>query len=1002
MRTLATRLVFIVLSLVLFLFFPISPVSAQTAFRFVSFGDSQNNSADLAITAAQMGSLNPAFLIFNGDLENDGATASNINTMVSGLGTLLSRTFLVRGNHDNHLSGSAAAWQSYFANLSRPLPNGVTNYVGIDSGSNYLSYSFDYGNSRFIGMDVPGDIGNLTSAQYTFMDSRLADAQSKGLTHAFIYFHGGEYCIETVHCGCTAANDARCTPANFINLANKYPVLTATFHGHEHVLGWVHMDSSRISTLTRSYEEFYTSPSTIYNSYDEKVYPARMDYYLSNVGNGRGFAAIDINGSSFTFSIYLTGTTSPKWSRTFTKGTQPPVTPTPTPTPPSTPTATPTTQPTPAPTGNTATLVRTVDLSKISPPAPDSGGITYVSHLNQLFVTDSEVEEMTNLYAGTNVFELGLTGSLLGKANTLGFSPEPTGIAYNTSNKHLYITDDDQKKVFDLNPGSDGVYFNSDDNVTNFSTSAFGAGDPEGIAYGNGELFIADGVNHKIYRVSLTGSLISSFDTGSYVTDAEGVTYHAGTKTIYVIDLSSRRVVEFSTTGAYIRTISISAANPVNPGDLVFAPSSSTSDAATTYNLYVVARGIDNNTDPTENDGKLYELSIPGLAPFPTTAPTPTPLPTPTPAGGRVLKYYGVDRGNPIDDTNYSILKQHSAKTIIVNTDVNNSASWPTIASLASKYDFNIVIWPSDTRGGNWPNCGWPEMPYVKSNPSDYIYKVKPVLDYFYNPSNWSGGNIKVIGIVSAHEPEWSCLMTIKEMADIRTQLKSYVQTKYGRDIQVWNYIDNVTDVGASGKVPDYTGLGDLAKIMDVAVTWQHCFGGAEGTCSYAKQKIINDRNALNAAGLDGKVDLVYLFQTFAQGSSYVMPTATEMNDWGCSFLNTGALDGFMWYSWGACWYSSDLYCPLSTHPNQGLWPVMNNVYNSCVTKDTQSTPNPTPIPAPKGDANGDGKVDESDYLIWSSYFGQSVTGGVSMGDFDKNGKVDGIDYVIWVNTYGK
>jgi hypothetical protein len=279
------------------------------------------------------------------------------------------------------------------------------------------------------------------------------------------------------------------------------------------------------------------------------------------------------------------------------------------------------------------------------------------------------------------------------------------------------------------------------------------------------------------------------------------------------------------------------------------------------------------------------------------------------------IKYYGVDRGNPITDANYAILSRHAVRTIIVDTDINGGASlWQNILNLATKYNFNVVIWPSDWNSINWPNCGW-ETPYVKNNPGDYIVKVKPLLESI-------GQSPRVIGIVNAHEPFWSCLMTIQEMADIRTQLKNYVKNRFGRDIQVWNYIDNIAENRISGA--------DIGRIMDVAVTWQHCFGGAEGTCDRAKQKMIDDHNAINNAGLSGKVDLVYLFQTFAMSGGYRMPTPTEMYDWGCNFLRTDVLDGFMYYTWGACWYSSDLWCPASTHPNQNLWPVMNRIYDEC------------------------------------------------------------------------
>lgn len=59
-------------------------------------------------------------------------------------------------------------------------------------------------------------------------------------------------------------------------------------------------------------------------------------------------------------------------------------------------------------------------------------------------------------------------------------------------------------------------------------------------------------------------------------------------------------------------------------------------------------------------------------------------------------------------------------------------------------------------------------------------------------------------------------------------------------------------------------------------------------------------------------------------------------------------------------------------------------------------------LPSKNGDANGDGRVDGIDYVIWLNHYGQNVSGGVSQGDFDRNGKVDGIDYVVWLNNFGK
>ncbi len=137
---------------------------------------------------------------------------------------------------------------------------------------------------------------------------------------------------------------------------NEHPIVSATFHGHEHILGWVHMNSSRVKGLTGSFEEFFTAPSGG-GSYNAYIYPARMDYFYPNMGSDddRGFGFITVDGNSFTFSIYHVGTTVPVWSRTFTNNYRP----TPTSTFTFTPSDTPTDTYTPSPT-DTVTPTETI------------------------------------------------------------------------------------------------------------------------------------------------------------------------------------------------------------------------------------------------------------------------------------------------------------------------------------------------------------------------------------------------------------------------------------------------------------------------------------------------------------------------------------------------------------------------------------------------------------------------------------------------------------------
>ncbi len=59
--------------------------------------------------------------------------------------------------------------------------------------------------------------------------------------------------------------------------------------------------------------------------------------------------------------------------------------------------------------------------------------------------------------------------------------------------------------------------------------------------------------------------------------------------------------------GELLGTLDTSAANADNPAGLGLAPSSGDPDQ---MSLYMVARGVDNNSDPNENDGMVYEFEL--------------------------------------------------------------------------------------------------------------------------------------------------------------------------------------------------------------------------------------------------------------------------------------------------------------------------------------------------------------------------------------------------------
>ena len=111
-------------------------VQTAFAFRFISWGDGQFEPSAFRATATQASTLHPAFTIFNGDLEQDGVTSAQMNGMVSAMGSLYGKTFLIRGNHDDHVSGSSTLWESYFtAPTGRCLPGLRTTLPSVPAQS---------------------------------------------------------------------------------------------------------------------------------------------------------------------------------------------------------------------------------------------------------------------------------------------------------------------------------------------------------------------------------------------------------------------------------------------------------------------------------------------------------------------------------------------------------------------------------------------------------------------------------------------------------------------------------------------------------------------------------------------------------------------------------------------------------------------------------------------------------------------------------------------------
>jgi hypothetical protein len=261
---------------------------------------------------------------------------------------------------------------------------------------------------------------------------------------------------------------------------------------------------------------------------------------------------------------------------------------------------------------------------------------------NRLLLSDSEVEEIPALFTGVNLFEFTLASNLSKTYSTTSFSNEPTGVAVNPGNGHWFLSNDDEKKVFEVDLGADGSFGTADDSVTWLNTLSFNSADPEDVAFDSrrGHLLIADGLNAEIYDIAPGANgrfdglapagddQLTHFDTHDMdIDDPEGITWNSDTGNLYITGHGAATVIETTIEGALIRMIDISFTRA--PAGLAYAPSSAN---IADRSLYIVDRGVDNNTSKDENDGKVYEIALarPVSTPTATLAPTPTLSATPT------------------------------------------------------------------------------------------------------------------------------------------------------------------------------------------------------------------------------------------------------------------------------------------------------------------------------------------------------------------------------------
>ncbi|MBA4099881.1 MAG: hypothetical protein C0484_24290 [Rhodospirillum sp.] len=292
---------------------------------------------------------------------------------------------------------------------------------------------------------------------------------------------------------------------------------------------------------------------------------------------------------------------------------------------------------------------------------PDPSGLAFVPGgtpgTGALLLVDSEVNEPP-FFGINNLFHFSLSMTFDHAASLKSFTIEPTGAAYDPLSGHLFISDDDANRIFEVDAGNPGVLIKS------FSTAAY-ATDAEDVAFDpvSNHLLVLQGVtanpsHNTVFETTLSGTLLASIKMPAALSqDLEGIAYDPVNQVFYVAGGPNPDIWVVSRDGQTIlSTITVleGVTNTltdtiVHPKGLLLAPSSDPNDDPGVMSLYVADFGHDNVMD-----GRMYEINLNG----------PTGQPALFTAGDDVTDLNTVAAGSYLAGSQYDALAGNDTVTL--------------------------------------------------------------------------------------------------------------------------------------------------------------------------------------------------------------------------------------------------------------------------------------------------------------------------------------------------
>ncbi len=189
------------------------PVAPSTAYRFVAAGDSRGGYDGIAANIDRYKDLGADFWLFSGDMTDMGVQGQ-WDLWFEAMGPLLKDTVLmpVIGNHE-------IFERVYFEQFALPVMD------GLPEGFSEYAWSFDYGNTHFVGLNSNSE--SAVQDQVQWLDSDLAKSSSnQNIVWTVIIFHHAAFSAS--HHGSTDY-----VKQNWVPIFEKHNV-DIVFNGHDH------------------------------------------------------------------------------------------------------------------------------------------------------------------------------------------------------------------------------------------------------------------------------------------------------------------------------------------------------------------------------------------------------------------------------------------------------------------------------------------------------------------------------------------------------------------------------------------------------------------------------------------------------------------------------------------------------------------------------------------------------------------------------------------------